>query len=341
MTTRSSANLTIMFTDIVGFTKLTANLSRAEIDRLMRTHDNLLLPIVRGYRGKSIKSMGDGLLNVFTSPTDALLCAMAIHDTLFAHNALNEGGYQIHLRIALHVGEVHLTENDVIGDPVNVASRIESLTPADNIYFSEAVYMTMNRAEVPSEDLGPCALKGVPRPIRVYRIPPYSSLKLMAESQAPIVSQGHKSFPFGGAHLLEMPYVGGNRNYQRIAVPFLGLVMIMLFIAAPVVFTRMKNSGERAPAVKPQTLAIQPVTPVNVQSTPTTPPPPIEAPPARPDERSAPLMRRPVGGNLPFERPSKESVSPDERRKIEASRFNENRPFPGGRFQRPFPKNHR
>jgi class 3 adenylate cyclase len=177
-------NLAIMFTDIVGFTAKTARQSREQNARMMAEHDRLLFPIVRAFSGRRIKSIGDALLVTFRSPTNAVLCAMAIQDRLAIRNSKLLAEDQIVLRVSINIGEVRVQHGDVFGEPVNVASRLESKTPPGEVWLTEAVYLSMNKSEVHAEEVDRFEFKGVPDPVRVYRVP-----------------RSGGALPFGGAAL--------------------------------------------------------------------------------------------------------------------------------------------
>jgi len=78
-----SENLTIMFTDIAGFSELVSTMSRKENEEMMRRHDAVLGRMLKIFKGRHVKSIGDSFLIVFRSPTDAALCAMSMHDALW------------------------------------------------------------------------------------------------------------------------------------------------------------------------------------------------------------------------------------------------------------------
>ena len=194
-------NLTILFVDIAGFTETTSRQSRAENFRLLGNFDRILKPIIKGFKGRLIKSIGDALLITFSTPTDAMLCAMAFQDAIHEYNANLDEESKIHIRVAANLGEVRVEKKDIYGEPVNVASRIEGVTPANEIYLSEAVYMAMNKAEVPVQDVGIHELSGITQPVRLYCIPRYSSSRLVPESQPPQTDQEDElMFPYGGMH---------------------------------------------------------------------------------------------------------------------------------------------
>lgn len=197
-------NLAVMFTDIVGFTERTSQQSRSENSKMLREHLNLVIKMTKMFGGKKIKSVGDGLLTVFRSPTDAVHCGMAIHDALWEENNKLDNEEPVHVRVAINGGEVRLESGDVFGEPVNVASRIEAITPADEIYFTESIYLAMNKAEVPYESIGTKKLKGIPDEVALYRVPRGQSVRLTV----PEPTDGENpsmEFPFGGMNHKRQP----------------------------------------------------------------------------------------------------------------------------------------
>jgi len=163
-------NLTVMFTDIKGFTSRTSNQSRAEINKLLELHDKLIRPVLSRFKGKVIKTMGDAFLVTFKSPTNAVLCGIKIQEVLNKHNAKCPEDDQLNIRIAINTGEVNIRGNDVFGEAVNIAARIEGIAEAGEIYFTESVYLSMNKREIPSAEIGHRYLKGIPHEIKVYKV---------------------------------------------------------------------------------------------------------------------------------------------------------------------------
>ncbi len=162
--------LTVVFTDIKGFTERTSHSDRESVSRLLQKHEELLLPLVKNYDGVLIKTIGDAFLLTFNSPTNAVLCAIMMQEKLKEFNASVAESEKIEIRIAMNTGEVLLRDGDVFGEPVNVAARIEGLTDANEIWFSESTYLAMNRQEVPTSLVGEYRLKGIPEAVRVYRV---------------------------------------------------------------------------------------------------------------------------------------------------------------------------
>ncbi|WP_408890569.1 adenylate/guanylate cyclase domain-containing protein [Myxococcus faecalis] len=201
-----TANLAIVFTDIKGFTERTSRQTLEENQRLLRIHGALLSPLFKAFGGRIIKSIGDALLVTFESPTQAVLSGVAIQDRLWHHNRVSPEADQLHVRFAINVGEVRLDGNDIFGEPVNIAARVEGLAEAGEVYFTEAVYLAMNRAEVPAREVGAFELKGIPGKIRVFQVPraPY---RVEAPSAGAIAeAPGSESNPpYGNLALSRVP----------------------------------------------------------------------------------------------------------------------------------------
>ena len=191
-------NLTVMFTDIVGYTELTSKQSREQNRAMLRDHNRLLLPLVARFGGRRVKSIGDSLMLGFHSPTDAVRCGMAMHDALAEYNYRRPSIEQIHIRVAINVGEVRVDGSDIFGEAVNVASRVEHMTPPDQIYFTEAVYLAMNKAEVPSVLAGRHKLKGIPEAVKLFTVPPRQVNRLVPGGEE--LGNAPGELPYGGMH---------------------------------------------------------------------------------------------------------------------------------------------
>jgi hypothetical protein len=139
----------------------------------------VLLHICRAFGGRRVKSIGDALLMTFRSPTDAVRSAMAMQNALERLRRSQPELGLLHVRAAINVGEVRAEFRDVFGEAVNLASRLQALTPSDAIYFTEAVYLAMNKAEVPSEIVGTRKIRGMPEPVRIYCVPSHRVHRLV------------------------------------------------------------------------------------------------------------------------------------------------------------------
>ena len=159
-----------MITDIKGFTAHTSEQTREGLTDYIRRHENLLLPVFKYFKGTVVKNLGDAFLVTFESPTDAVLCGMTVQEVLRQHNAFAEEKEKLAVRVAVNAGEVELKGGDIFGEAVNITSRLEGVAEAGEVYFTEAVYQTMNRKEAPSSAVGEKTFKGIPFPIRVYKV---------------------------------------------------------------------------------------------------------------------------------------------------------------------------
>ena len=166
----ATAVATVMFTDIRGFTARTSRGSRLGLEELLSTHESLLLPVIKHYDGRVVKTIGDAFLVVFESPTNAVLCGVVIQRRLHVFNSSAPEEKKIEVRVAINSGEVTLRGDDVFGEPVNIAARIEGITEPNEIYFTEATYLTMQKSEVPSSAVGTRRLKGIPEEIKLYQV---------------------------------------------------------------------------------------------------------------------------------------------------------------------------
>ena len=154
---------TIMFTDIVGYTRLMQK-SESEAINLRNRHREVFDNLHESYRGDIIQYYGDGTLSIFERAGDAVRCAIEIQRQL-------RKDPEVPLRIGIHHGEVLLTDNDIIGDAVNIASRIESLGTAGAVLVSKKVVEVIKSEEnIPCEFLGDYHFKNDIHPRSIYAI---------------------------------------------------------------------------------------------------------------------------------------------------------------------------
>jgi pimeloyl-ACP methyl ester carboxylesterase len=152
---------TVVFEDIVDSTKRAdAQGDRAWRD-LLEAHDKAVRRELTRFRGREVKSLGDGFLATFDGPARAIHCASAIRDSL--------RGFHVPVRVGLHTGEVELADNDVRGIAVHIASRVAQLGGADDVLVSRTVKDLVAGSGIKFEDFGAHALKGIPEPWQIFR----------------------------------------------------------------------------------------------------------------------------------------------------------------------------
>jgi adenylate cyclase len=159
----------IVFTDLVGYTALAQSDERAALG-LLEAQDRLVRPLLETHRGRKVKAIGDGLLLEFKNALDAVEFAVAFQQ---AAGALDQGAGAppLRVRIGIHLGDVERRGSDILGDAVNVASRIEPLAEPGGICLSAPVYeLVHNKVPYAIEKLGRPSLKGLQSPMDVYRV---------------------------------------------------------------------------------------------------------------------------------------------------------------------------
>lgn len=153
----------ILFTDMVGFTEL----MRSDESRgmnLLYYNRQLTEPIIEKHKGQILKEMGDGTLNSFPSAIEAVRCAIEIQVAMAEIPALN-------LRIGIHIGDVIREGNDIFGDGVNIASRIESQAEPGQVCISRAVFDSIqSQKDIQARSIGKHTLKGIEESQELYNI---------------------------------------------------------------------------------------------------------------------------------------------------------------------------
>ncbi|MEK7858479.1 MAG: adenylate/guanylate cyclase domain-containing protein [Elusimicrobiota bacterium] len=165
--------LTIMRTDIKDFTKKTNQISRAALLSLLEKQKQIVLPVLQSRGGKLINTIGEAYLLVFDSPTNAVLGAAAAQDALARYNSYRPEAERIEIRIAVNMGEIHLTDGDIFGEPVSITAQLGNLAAPGEVFFTEAVYLSMSKAEVACAEVDPLQLKGVAKMTKVYKVSPH------------------------------------------------------------------------------------------------------------------------------------------------------------------------
>jgi adenylate cyclase len=160
----------IMFTDMVGYTALSQKNESLAME-LLEEHRALIRPLFQRYNGKEVKTIGDSFLVEFASALEALRCASDIQRLIHERNLGLAAERRVLLRIGIHVGDVIHSSNDVYGDAVNVASRIEPIASPEGICITHQVYDNVrNKFELPLSSLGKKELKNIGETIEVYRV---------------------------------------------------------------------------------------------------------------------------------------------------------------------------
>jgi adenylate cyclase len=161
----------ILAADIVGYSRLIGADEEGTLRRLKSIRADIVDPSRAAHRGRMVKTTGDGFLLEFASVVDALNCASEVQRLMAEHNHEMGGAERVEYRIGINVGEVVVEDDDIFGDGVNIAARLEGLAEPGGICVSARVQEdTIGRVDLAFEDAGEQQLKNIARPVRVYRV---------------------------------------------------------------------------------------------------------------------------------------------------------------------------
>ena len=160
----------ILAADVVGYSRLIEADEEGTRARLRDLHAELINPRIAADGGRIVKTMGDGILVEFPSAVDAVRNALEIQRAIRHHSADVTKETRIEFRVGINVGDVIVEGDDIHGDGVNVAARLEGLCGPGEVYISGTVYdQVAGRLTASYEDLGEQTVKNITKPVRVYR----------------------------------------------------------------------------------------------------------------------------------------------------------------------------
>lgn len=163
----------IFASDIVGYSRLMEADEEGTLARMNAHRREFLEPTIAQNRGRIVKRTGDGVLIEFSSAVDAARCAVDIQRGMGERNAGVPPERRIEVRIGIHVGDIMIEEDDIFGDGVNIAARLESIAQPGGICISDDAYRQMRgKIDVNFQDSGEQELKNIARPVRVYQLRP-------------------------------------------------------------------------------------------------------------------------------------------------------------------------
>src|SRR5215472_17807179 len=163
----------ILAADVVGYSRLMGADEEGTLAALKSLRHELADPKINDYRGRIVKTTGDGLLVEFASAVDAVNCAVDLQRKVAERNSYEPCGVRLEFRIGINVGDIIVDEdNDVFGDGVNVAARLEALAEPGGICVSRFVRDQLRgKGDLRFEDQGKHQLKNINHPVHLYRIP--------------------------------------------------------------------------------------------------------------------------------------------------------------------------
>ena len=161
----------ILAADVAGYSRLMGTDEEATLAQLKGHRRALVDPKITEYRGRIVKTTGDGILVEFASVVDAFRCAVEVQRGMAERNAEVPQEKRIEFRVGIHQGDIIIDADDIFGDGVNVAARLEGLAESGGICVSARVQEDAHgKVDVAFEDTGDQQLKNIERPVRVYRV---------------------------------------------------------------------------------------------------------------------------------------------------------------------------
>jgi len=265
---------TIVSIDVVGFSTMSARNEEHALDLLgarMATAE----AIVKHHRGRVFKLTGDGLLAEFVSPVEAVRAALETQEAMRSANATADQDNQLVLRIGINLGDVVESGDDLMGDAVNVAVRLESIAPHGGICVSAAIYeQIVGKLTLGAEDMGEQHVKNIPRPIHAYRLTSESATPVVAVAPAAAKRPSRLVMGAGAVAILAIVAIGGAWLLHEKSEP-----------AAPA--AQAAAAPAASPAAPPAPVAAAPAVPAAV---------PAAAPASDPNEMPAPTLDPTVTG---------------------------------------------
>jgi TolB-like protein/Tfp pilus assembly protein PilF len=161
----------IMAADVVGFSRLMQEDERGTFERLQSQRSEIIEPSISKHRGRIVKIVGDGFLVEFSSVVEAVQCAVELQKRIREQNKDVDEARRIAYRIGVNLGDVIVAEDDIYGDGVNIAARLEGMAEAGGIMISGTVHEHVDgKLDLRFEDLGEKGLKNISEPVQVFAV---------------------------------------------------------------------------------------------------------------------------------------------------------------------------
>ena len=161
---------TILASDVVGYSKMMSADEEGTL-RTLRAYRTIIDGLIEKHGGRVFNTAGDAVLAEFSSAVEGVRCAITIQEELAVRNAQLPEDKQMHIRIGLNVGDVMIEGNDLFGDGVNVAARLEGVAAPGRICISSSTFeQVKNKLSIGFEDMGPQEVKNIPHPVGAFQI---------------------------------------------------------------------------------------------------------------------------------------------------------------------------
>ena len=161
----------VLAADVAGYSRLMGLDEEGTLARLKGVRKALVDPVIASHRGRIVKTTGDGMLVEFASAVDAVRGAIEVQRGMVEHNAAMRHDQMIQFRIGIHVGDIIIDDNDIFGDGVNIAARLEGIAEPGGVCVSDDAYRQVRgKVEIAWDDIGPQILKNIAEPMRAWQV---------------------------------------------------------------------------------------------------------------------------------------------------------------------------
>jgi len=161
----------VLAADVAGYSRLMGRDERGTHAKLKSLRKTFVDPTIAAHRGHIVKTTGDGMLVEFASVVDAVDCAARLQHDMAAQNTDVPYDHRIEFRIGIHVGDIIFDDNDIFGDGVNIAARLEGIAEPGGVCMSDDAYRQVRgKVEIACDDMGPQLLKNIAEPLRAWRV---------------------------------------------------------------------------------------------------------------------------------------------------------------------------
>jgi TolB-like protein/class 3 adenylate cyclase/Tfp pilus assembly protein PilF len=176
----------VLAADVAGYSRLMGGDEEGTLAELKTIRKNLVDPAIAEHRGRIVKTTGDGMLVEFASAVDAARCAVVVQHSVAQHNNGTPQQKRIEFRIGIHVGDIIIDDNDIFGDGVNIAARLEGIAEPGGVCISDdAQRQIRGKVDIAFDDMGPQTLKNIAEPMRAWRLRTDQALASTAQPKPP------------------------------------------------------------------------------------------------------------------------------------------------------------
>ncbi len=161
----------VLAADVAGYSRLMGRDEERTHANLKSFRKTLVDPAIAAHRGRIVKTTGDGMLVEFASAVDAARCAVEVQHGMAGQNADVPQDLRIEFRIGIHVGDIIIDDNDIFGDGVNIAARLEGIADPGGVCISDDAYRQIRgKIDIAFDDIGEQTLKNIAEPMRAWQI---------------------------------------------------------------------------------------------------------------------------------------------------------------------------